>query len=1657
MSFKLDFRASLEGDTEIKRKFEDLEQALQDVKKAAEDTSKPVEDTAKAMDDLGKSAGDVDKDLKDTSGALDDVSKSAGDITKDLDDTAKSFDDVSKSAVDVSSDLKDADSAFNDIASNADGAVSSMDAVKSSFEGISESAVEADQNIAAATTGLEGVGTATESAAAGADSLATSLDNIAASAQEAETNISAAANGIDGIGTSIGQAETALDGLGSAFDGAGTSTTTFNDVLSSTGTQAQAASGGLTPLNTVLGQVGGATQQASGGFQGFNTNIGIMTGFIGTAASGAIQFVSALNNLHGAQIKVEATQAKLSTSTEAVNKAQQKLNDLLASGTATTEEIEQATLDLSQATDKNNIAIERAGKAQDDLNIKYAKFATDSLPGLIQSVTSTIAVVSQLHDKFGDLKLEDIAAGFGVVGLSIAAVGVALKGLQTGPSTQKLLEAIGTGDIEKVNAAWKEYRESVGQVPAVNEVLGTSLDSVTGALQKGSDEAEVMNRIFPTLKTGAKTAGDEFQVTGTQTKTMGSEFQLGAQDAATLANMIGQVPEVQEKLNASMGAGASATASAGVAVKDYRGIIEEARGGIDGFVEKQRVMTENSETLKVKLHELNEASTENINQTMELVGSTENYNDALLTVGQSIADHQVKIDQLNQTLGTAEGQQLSFTNAVLAGEEKFLTWVQTTQDAAVEAATFKGKLDEVANTFNGLPGWIEPTVENLKLFIRSNKEGGDAAKEFARLSLESYRGLVEGAKPLFDDLKAAWGKVRAGIWEEGEAEGELIDPVLEAFKKLPPAVAATLDQVELKALSFSAEFAAVGEEAGTGWANNLKAHIDMGETFDQALAAANQAAADILAPFIAEHPEAAQMIQPLIDALQTGTPEAVRAALESLAGMQGPFQEEAQGMLTQWNTMTGQLGPSMKTGVEGSIQELGVKMEEIFSNMTDRLLQGIDTIVNGTNTKLDTIKKKDPVEVKLNKEALDRDMGIIQGNIDNVKKKTPVDIAVNQGGLNMSLSSIQQGIDNVRQNTPIQVTANAEQATGAISSVTTAVNGIPASKAVSVTADTTAATGAISGVTTAVNAIPASKSVSITADASGALGASASVTTSINSITQTNTPNINANDRPGVEASGRVQGGIDNIRQQVAPTVDVNTAAAEAKIQALGNAIARLGAGAYGQAGVSLSGTGYSGGYPGQAYPGMNYARGFGPAIVNQPMRMLVGEAGPEFVSVIPLKGNRQYPQAGRQQYTPTKTAAAGMGWYGPSSGGLGYGAIPRTNTYAEAAYLLQQAQGGMQQGAMQGSEQGSMQGAQQGTQQGFDQSMPGMQQAVQEGAAQGTQQGMQQGYQQGGYGLTAQNAVGFGSNPRTYQWGGGAMGTSLGMGGGAGQYPEAPSNTEIWGAGRFTWGGGAAGAQLGGMGGGGAQYPTAGVPLGPEHAIGFGSRPVKYTWGGGASGTTLTPHGPHVGAGLPGPDPYAFGGSGGGNPYAPGGAYSQPGGGVPEYRGVPGQSYGGNTMGQGYRMPGYEGTSDAEYERRLLAERDRVAKERGTTMGSGASKNFVKAFDAGVEGQSQNINGVSATILSGNAGPARQAGNEAGTAAGQGFAEGFNSQMGGIDTKGITQGQAGYPKAYTGEVPASYGKPLGQLNQRYCCNYITGARTTRPTNASSFWYASKT
>ena len=59
-----------------------------------------------------------------------------------------------------------------------------------------------------------------------------------------------------------------------------------------------------------------------------------------------------------------------------------------------------------------------------------------------------------------------------------------------------------------------------------------------------------------------------------------------------------------------------------------------------------------------------------------------------------------------------------------------------------EAETFKTNLEGMANSFGGLPGFMEGTVEEYQAFIRANTEGGDAVEAFSDMALESWRGLV---------------------------------------------------------------------------------------------------------------------------------------------------------------------------------------------------------------------------------------------------------------------------------------------------------------------------------------------------------------------------------------------------------------------------------------------------------------------------------------------------------------------------------------------------------------------------------------------------------------------------------------------------------------------------------------------------------------------------------------------------------------------------------------------------------------------------------------------------------------------------------------------------------------------------------------------------
>ena len=594
---------------------------------------------------------------------------------------------------------------------------------------------------------------------------------------------------------------------------------------------------------------------------------------------------------------------------------------------------------------------------------------------------------------------------------------------------------------------------------------------------------------------------------------------------------------------------------------------------------------------------------------------------------------------------------------------------------------------------------------------------------------------------------------------------------MQTFDKLPPHVSATLDETERGALAFQAKFATIAEDAGTTFAQNLQAN--MGQGFDQALASANQAVADMLAPFIAEHPEMAQMFQPLFDAMNKtgpGSAQAVQEVLQTFSGMPGPVGDVARDMLSNYQTEFGDKLPGVTKG----------GMEQALTDLTQIMAEGMNKIVEKLNTLINTGIKQEPENVPL----ITADVNPANEQIQSIGKSVAdlkiflaepaqqISIqATETNPLDAQIQLIGTSLQQVKDllAVPLTITVDTGPAGIAITGLQEQINGV-VGKNVTITVDTGPAGIAITGLQGDIDAVHG-KGVAITVDTGAA----------------------------GLAITG-LQGDIDAVHgTNVYITVD--TSGAQAAIQQLQQQINSL------QQSMGGIGTGFTPGYqsPYGSYQGAygspyGYAKGFGPAVINRPTRMLVGEAGPEMVSVIPMKGNNQWQGAG------WVTAATGMGNFSPEeTATLQY----RDQTVKERDQYL-------------ASQKGSQQGAQQGTQRGMQQSQGGMQQAVQQGAQQGVEQGMQQsGYPEAPSriaaalqaGNMAEAFAGFGQN-MPFTWTGGAMGQTLGMAGGGGggaQYPEAPSRIQ-------------AALQSGNM---------------AEAMAGFGTG-YTFNWTGGKMGQTL-------------------------------------------------------------------------------------------------------------------------------------------------------------------------------------------------------------------------
>ena len=147
--------------------------------------------------------------------------------------------------------------------------------------------------------------------------------------------------------------------------------------------------------------------------------------------------------------------------------------------------------------------------------------------------------------------------------------------------------------------------------------------------------------------------------------------------------------------------------------------------------------------------------------------------------------------------------------------------------------------------------------------------------------------------------------------------------------------------------------------------NELQAHVLEGG--QAAVGHASQAALNILEPFQQQHPEMAQFVQPLIDALRTGTPESIQFALNELGKMPGPAGEIGRQVSAGMAAVGTELPGATKTGVEGAIQELGgltTGMETSVKNAIDALnltmVNEFEKLIKAINNSINKDIKQDP-------------------------------------------------------------------------------------------------------------------------------------------------------------------------------------------------------------------------------------------------------------------------------------------------------------------------------------------------------------------------------------------------------------------------------------------------------------------------------------------------------------------------------------------------------------------------------------------------------------------------------------------------------------------------------------------------------------------------
>jgi phage-related protein len=330
---------------------------------------------------------------------------------------------------------------------------------------------------------------------------------------------------------------------------------------------------------------------------------------------------------------------------------------------------------------------------------------------------------------------------------------------------------------------------------------------------------------------------------------------------------------------------------------------------------------------------------------------------------QKIAESEGQLESLNEHLrdGTATWQ--AYRQGITDADLEYDKFITSSVQAGAKQLELNNLLRDAADSFGGLPGFIEPTIQNLEAFIKAGmsltgtlRDSGQAFKEFEDLATKSWNNMIAAGQDFFKKL----------IDSARKGGTDMVKGFDDAMQDLPPAVWENLTAADEQALKAGALFAAAGQNAAQLFSIKLQSGINQGMDFNTAVGYAKQAAIDMVQQFVDQNPQMAAEGQQFISALTNATGTGIQQVLQQFSSMPGPIGQMANQMLQAYQsqgmdpmTTSSQTTATNATTALTSIQNAGQTFGTIatlFQQQIEQTLPRMATnAATGVTTAFDTI------------------------------------------------------------------------------------------------------------------------------------------------------------------------------------------------------------------------------------------------------------------------------------------------------------------------------------------------------------------------------------------------------------------------------------------------------------------------------------------------------------------------------------------------------------------------------------------------------------------------------------------------------------------------------------------------------------------------------